>query len=341
MSDASYLSLEKLTLAYGDSVAVANLDLDIRKGELIALLGPSGCGKTTTMRAIAGLLAVKSGHVRLDGADITRVPANKRAVGLMFQSYALFPHLSVYENVAFGLKLKGMRGPELETKVQSGLKSVGLSTFANRKPAELSGGQQQRVALARSMVMEPKVLLLDEPLSNLDARLRLEMRTELQRVQKETGVTMIFVTHDQAEALALADRIVVMKSGKIEQIGSPEDIYNRPTSSFVADFVGFENIFPLENGKMKTSAGLIDLSGKAPSAAGLAWRPRMVTLGTGPFQGTVRGTSFAGDAREYLLDSSFGPIKAEVEASQPAHALGDALAFDLPAEKAAPLSRFV
>ncbi|WP_105400047.1 MULTISPECIES: ABC transporter ATP-binding protein [Neorhizobium] len=345
MSDASYLSLEKLTLAYGDSVAVANLDLDIRKGELIALLGPSGCGKTTTMRAIAGLLAVKSGHVRLDGADITRVPANKRAVGLMFQSYALFPHLSVYENVAFGLKLKGMRGTELDTKVQSGLKSVGLSAFANRKPAELSGGQQQRVALARSMVMEPKVLLLDEPLSNLDARLRLEMRTELQRVQKETGVTMIFVTHDQAEALALADRIVVMKSGKIEQIGSPEDIYNRPSSSFVADFVGFENIFPLENGKMKTSAGLIDLSGDvssgAPSAAGLAWRPRMVTLGTGPFQGTVRGTSFAGDAREYLLDSSFGPIKAEVEASQPAHALGDALAFDLPVEKAAPLSRFV
>jgi putative spermidine/putrescine transport system ATP-binding protein len=348
MSDASYLSLEKLTLAYGDSVAVANLDLDIRKGELIALLGPSGCGKTTTMRAIAGLLAVKSGHVRLDGADITRVPANKRAVGLMFQSYALFPHLSVYENVAFGLKLKGMRGTELDTKVQSGLKSVGLSAFANRKPAELSGGQQQRVALARSMVMEPKVLLLDEPLSNLDARLRLEMRTELQRVQKETGVTMIFVTHDQAEALALADRIVVMKSGKIEQIGSPEDIYNRPTSSFVADFVGFENIFPLENGKMKTSAGLIDLSGDlsshlssgAPSAAGLAWRPRMVTLGTGPFQGTVRGTSFAGDSREYLLDTSLGPIKAEVEASQPAHALGAALTFDLPAERAAPLSRF-
>jgi len=341
MSDASYLSLEKLTLAYGDSVAVANLDLTIKKGELIALLGPSGCGKTTTMRAIAGLLAVKSGHVRLDGADITRVPANKRAVGLVFQSYALFPHLSVYENVAFGLKLKGMRGTELDAKVQSGLKSVGLSTFANRKPAELSGGQQQRVALARSMVMEPKVLLLDEPLSNLDARLRLDMRTELQRVQKETGVTMIFVTHDQAEALALADRIVVMKSGKIEQIGSPEDIYNRPTSSFVADFVGFENIFPLENGKMKTSAGLVDLSGKTPSAAGLAWRPRMVTLGTGPFQGTVRGTSFAGDSREYLLDSPLGPIKAEVEASQPAHALGAGLSFDLPAEKAAPLSRFV
>ncbi|WP_117192263.1 ABC transporter ATP-binding protein [Rhizobium terrae] len=340
MSDASYLSLRKLTLAYGDSVAVPDLDLDIRRGELIALLGPSGCGKTTTMRAIAGLLPVKSGHVRLDGADITRVPANKRAVGLVFQSYALFPHLSVYENVAFGLKLKGMRGAELDAKVQSGLKSVGLSSFANRKPAELSGGQQQRVALARSMVMEPKVLLLDEPLSNLDARLRLEMRTELQRVQKETGVTMIFVTHDQAEALALADRIVVMKSGKIEQIGSPEDIYNRPLSSFVADFVGFENIFPLVEGKLKTSGGLVDLSSQAPSAAGLAWRPRMVTLGTGPFRGTVRGTSFAGDSREYLLDTSMGPIKAEVEASLPAHAMGSDVSFNLPAEKAAPLSRF-
>ncbi|MFB9949417.1 ABC transporter ATP-binding protein [Rhizobium puerariae] len=340
MSDAPYLSLEKLTLAYGDTIAVANLDLGIRRGELIALLGPSGCGKTTTMRAIAGLLPVKGGHVRLDGVDITRVSANRRAVGLVFQSYALFPHLSVYENVAFGLKLKGMRGAELDAKVQGGLKSVGLSNFANRKPAELSGGQQQRVALARSMVMEPKVLLLDEPLSNLDARLRLEMRTELQRVQKETGVTMIFVTHDQAEALALADRIVVMKGGAIEQIGSPEDIYSRPVSSFVADFVGFENIFPLEQGKLRTSGGLIDLSGAAPSAAGLAWRPRMVTLGTGPFQGTVRGTSFAGDSREYLLDTPLGPIKAEVEASQPAHALGSALSFDLPAEKAASLARF-
>ncbi|WP_105385947.1 ABC transporter ATP-binding protein [Neorhizobium alkalisoli] len=340
MSDASYLSLEKLTLAYGDTVAVADLDLDIRKGELIALLGPSGCGKTTTMRAIAGLLPVKSGRVRLDGADMTRVPANKRAVGLVFQSYALFPHLSVYENVAFGLKLKGMRGAELDAKVQAGLKSVGLSSFANRKPAELSGGQQQRVALARSMVMEPKVLLLDEPLSNLDARLRLEMRTELQRVQKETGVTMIFVTHDQAEALALADRIVVMKGGAIEQIGTPEDIYNRPVSSFVADFVGFENIFPLEGGQLRTSGGLIELSGEAPSAAGLAWRPRMVTLGTGPFRGTVRGTSFAGDSREYLLDTSFGAIKAEVEAGLPAHALGADLLFDLPAEKAALLSKF-
>lgn len=338
MSDAKYLSLQNLSLAYGNSIAVKDLNLDIRKGELLALLGPSGCGKTTTMRAVAGLMPIAGGRIDLDGVDITRVSANKRAVGLVFQSYALFPHLTVFENVAFGLKLKGMTGKKLEDKVNSGLKSVGLSSFASRKPAELSGGQQQRVALARSMVMEPKVLLLDEPLSNLDARLRLEMRTELQRVQKETGVTMIFVTHDQIEALALADRIVVMKGGAIEQIGTPEEIYNAPVSSFVADFVGFENVFSLDNGQLKTPNGNVALSGQTPAAAGLAWRPRMVNLGSGPFRGTVRGTSFAGNTREYLLDTPLGPIKAETDAALPSHALGDELDFDLPIEKAARLN---
>ena len=295
MSDSAYLSLEQLTLAYGKTVAVDRLDLGIKQGELIALLGPSGCGKTTTMRAIAGLLAPVSGHIHLDNRDITRVSANKRSVGLVFQSYALFPHLTVFENVAFGLRLKGMRGKELVDRVQSGLKTVGLSSFGSRKPGELSGGQQQRVALARSMVMEPKVLLLDEPLSNLDARLRLEMRAELQRVQKETGVTMIFVTHDQAEALALADRIVVMLNGTIEQIGAPEEIYNRPNSAFVADFVGFENIFAVERGGLKTANGVVALGAPIPQgAAALAWRADGIDLGRGPFQGVVRGATFAG-----------------------------------------------
>ncbi|RUM23803.1 ABC transporter ATP-binding protein [Rhizobium vallis] len=340
MSDA-YLQLDKLTLAYGDTVAVRDLDLAIGKGELVALLGPSGCGKTTTMRAIAGLLTPAAGRIGLDGADITRVSANKRAVGLVFQSYALFPHLTVYENVAFGLRLKGISGADLDSRVGAGLKSVGLSTFASRKPAELSGGQQQRVALARSMVMEPKVLLLDEPLSNLDARLRLEMRAELQRVQKETGVTMIFVTHDQVEALALADRIVVMLNGGIEQIGTPEEIYNNPVSAFVADFVGFENVFALKDGKLMTPNGPITLSGALPQAsAGLAWRPRAVVLGAGPFQGMVRGTSFAGNTREYLLDTPLGAIKAEIDASLPPHEIGSPLAFDLPVDGAANLKRF-
>lgn len=341
MSDPAFLSLEKLTLAYGDTVAVKDLDLSIRKGELVAFLGPSGCGKTTTMRSIAGLLKPQSGRISLDGADITRVAANRRSVGLVFQSYALFPHLTVFENVAFGLRLKGLSGAELESRVGTGLKSVGLTSFADRKPAELSGGQQQRVALARSMVMEPKVLLLDEPLSNLDARLRLEMRTELQRVQRETGVTMIFVTHDQGEALSLADRIVVMLNGAIEQIGTPEEIYNRPASAFVADFVGFENIFAIENGKLRAGNGPIELPGPLPhGAAGLAWRPRMVTLGSGPFTGTVRGASFSGSTREYLLDTPLGALKAEVDAAVPAHAAGTTLAFDLPVEKAARLERF-
>ncbi|KPF45422.1 ABC transporter ATP-binding protein [Rhizobium sp. G187] len=340
MSDTAFLKLDKLSLAYGKTIAVKDLDLDIRKGELLALLGPSGCGKTTTMRSIAGLMTPVGGQIRLDGADITHVAANKRAVGLVFQSYALFPHLTVFENVAFGLRLKGMSGTELEAKVTAGLKSVGLSAFADRKTPELSGGQQQRVALARSMVMEPKVLLLDEPLSNLDARLRLEMRTELQRVQKESGVTMIFVTHDQVEALALADRIVVMKNGAIEQIGTPEDIYNRPVSSFVADFVGFENVFAVRDGKLVTSEGEVALAGALPEVAGLAWRPRTVTLGTGPLQGKVRGVSFAGGTREYVLDSSLGTIKAEVDAAAPAHPLGTEIVFDLPIAAAAKLERF-
>ncbi|ABC92175.1 spermidine/putrescine ABC transporter, ATP-binding protein [Rhizobium etli CFN 42] len=337
----SYLQLDKLTLRYGDTVAVRDLDLAIAKGELVALLGPSGCGKTTTMRAIAGLLKPASGRIGLDGADITRVSANKRAVGLVFQSYALFPHLTVYENVAFGLRLKGISGADLDARVGAGLKSVGLTSFAGRKPAELSGGQQQRVALARSMVMEPKVLLLDEPLSNLDARLRLEMRAELQRVQKETGVTMIFVTHDQVEALALADRIVVMLNGGIEQIGTPEEIYNNPVSAFVADFVGFENIFALKDGKLVTPNGPAALSEPPPqAAAGMAWRPRTVTLGSGPFQGTVHGTSFAGNTREYLLQTPLGPIKAEIDANLPPHEIGSTLAFDLPVAGAANLKRF-
>jgi putative spermidine/putrescine transport system ATP-binding protein len=340
MSDTDFLTLDKLTLAYGRTMAVEGLDLTIRRGELLALLGPSGCGKTTTMRAIAGLMPVKSGRITLDGRDITRTAANRREVGLVFQSYALFPHLSVYENVAFGLRLKGISGAALDDRVSAAIRSVGLAQYASRKTPELSGGQQQRVALARSMVMEPKVLMLDEPLSNLDARLRLEMRTELQRVQRRTGVTMIFVTHDQVEALALADRIVVMRNGAIEQIGTPEDIYNRPASSFVADFVGFENIFALQAGRIIAQDASIAVPGAAEGAAGLAWRPRDVVLGRGPNTGVVQSVSYAGSAREYLLESSLGPIKAEADAALPVHEPGSSVAFDLPAAGAAPLYRF-
>ncbi|MEC8595920.1 MAG: ABC transporter ATP-binding protein, partial [Verrucomicrobiota bacterium] len=209
----SFVSLKNLTLAYGDTVAVPKLNLDIPKGELLTLLGPSGCGKTTTMRAIAGLLTPRSGKIVIDGTDITKIPANKRGVGLVFQSYALFPHLSAFENVAFGLRLRKISNGEIKRRVGQSLDTVELGEFANRKPSELSGGQQQRLSLARSFVLEPKVMLLDEPLSNLDARLRLDMRSELQRLQRNSGITMVFVTHDQGEALALADRVVLMKDG--------------------------------------------------------------------------------------------------------------------------------
>lgn len=339
MSDQVFLSLDQLTLRYGNTTAVDKLNLTINKGELLALLGPSGCGKTTTMRAIAGLLEPAGGAIRLDGKDITRVAANKRQIGLVFQSYALFPHLSVFENVAFGLKLKGIKGTELRQKVESGLKSVGLLDFATRKPPELSGGQQQRVALARSMVMEPKILLLDEPLSNLDARLRLDMRTELQRVQQETGVTMVFVTHDQAEALALADRIVVMRNGAIEQIGTPEEIYNNPVSRFVADFVGFENVYAIRDGKLYSGTAEIPMDAPLPDAAGLAFRPRIVVLGSGSLKGIIRGAAFAGGTREYVLETAFGTVKADADAGLPAYALGDEVAFSLPVEHAAVLER--
>ena len=273
-----YVSLSNLTLSYGKTVAVPNLNLDVVEGELIALLGPSGCGKTTTMRAIAGLLQPTSGSIAIDGRDVTRVAANKRGIGLVFQSYALFPHLSAFENVAFGLRLQKMSDAEVRKRTDAGIATVGLTGFEKRKPAEMSGGQQQRLALARSLVMEPKVLLLDEPLSNLDARLRLEMRTELQRVQKATGVTMVFVTHDQSEALALADRIVLMKDGKIEQLGTPHELYAKPATAFAAEFMGFENIFRVEGGNLVSDSGQLPLGFNAVSPM-LAWRPSGVQVG--------------------------------------------------------------
>lgn len=328
MSDA-FVSLNDLTLSYGDTVAVPNLNLNIVEGELIALLGPSGCGKTTTMRAIAGLLTPTRGQILIDGTDVTRTPANKRGIGLVFQSYALFPHLSAFENVAFGLRLQKLPDAQIRAKTEAGMATVGLTGFETRKPAEMSGGQQQRLALARSLVMQPKVLLLDEPLSNLDARLRLEMRNELQRVQKDTGITMVFVTHDQSEALALADRIVLMKDGKIEQLGTPLELYAEPDTAFAAEFMGFENIFRVEGKNIVSDQGRLPL-GFAPRDNLLAWRPSGVLVGTGPHTGRVLASSFAGGHREYVLASDLGQIKADASIETPEVPLGQNVAFDLP-----------
>lgn len=223
--------------------AVRDIDLEVRPGELLTLLGPSGCGKTTTLRMIAGFQDPSAGLIRIGDMDVTHVAANKRDIGFVFQNYALFPHLSVFENVAYGLRVRRMNPTELTPTVDEVLTLVGLDGFGGRLPSELSGGQQQRVALARAIVIRPRVLLFDEPLSNLDAKLRLQMRDEIRKLQKLLGTTAVYVTHDQEEAMAISDRIAVMEDGRISQIGTAEDLYRRPASAFIAQFIGRANLF--------------------------------------------------------------------------------------------------
>jgi putative spermidine/putrescine transport system ATP-binding protein len=331
----NYLTLQQLSLGYGNSkTAVEGLDLDVRQGELISLLGPSGCGKTTTMRAIAGLIDLRAGSITLDGRDISRVPPNKRNIGLVFQSYALFPHLNVFDNVAFGLRLRKVPTPQLRTRVAKVIDAVGLTGFEDRLPAQMSGGQQQRVALARAIVIEPKLLLLDEPLSNLDAKLRVQMRAELRRIQRELGITMLYVTHDQEEALAMSDRIVVMNAGRIEQLDTPETLYNTPRTRFVANFMGFENLFDYRDGQLLGNGSGLPCAALPSGTACVAWRAQQVDVGQGPYTGTVLSRGFLGDTVEYLLDTAIGQVKG----TAPAHAAGaregDTTAFDLPLEGA-------
>ncbi|SEA77942.1 iron(III) transport system ATP-binding protein [Bowdeniella nasicola] len=242
------LDVLRKTFGSGDSAvhAVDGISLDINPGEFVTLLGPSGCGKTTTLRMVAGFEDATSGRVELDGVNLVDQPPNKRPMAMVFQSYALFPHLSVRDNIAYGLKLKKLPAEEIKEQVDLALTSMNLNALADRAPNQLSGGQQQRVALARAMVMRPKVLLFDEPLSNLDAKLRVRMRQEIRRLQHRLGITSLYVTHDQAEAMSLSDRIVVMNAGKIEQAASPDEIYRRPASEFVADFIGRANFLSAE-----------------------------------------------------------------------------------------------
>lgn len=238
----SFLRLESLKKEFNTFVAVRDISLDVERGEFISLLGPSGCGKTTTLQMMAGLLEPTSGKILLDGKDITKTPPEKRGLGIVFQSYALFPHMTATENVAFGLEMRGVAKAERLARAHTALEQVRLGQFASRYPKDMSGGQRQRVALARALVIEPPVLLLDEPLSNLDAKLREEMRIELRLLQQDIGVTTILVTHDQEEALSMSDRIVVMQQGEVSQIAAPLDLYERPTNTFVSDFVGKTNL---------------------------------------------------------------------------------------------------
>jgi spermidine/putrescine transport system ATP-binding protein len=236
--------LEQVTKHFGDLVAVRELDLDIGSGEFFTLLGPSGCGKTTTLRMVAGFEEPTGGRVLIEGQDVAGLPPYRRPTNTVFQSYALFPHLSVGENVAFGLKRKGVARDEIKRRVESELERVGLATEINRRPNQLSGGQQQRVALARALVNLPKVLLLDEPLGALDLKLRKGLQIELKRIQREVGITFVYVTHDQEEALTMSDRIAVMSNGVVEQVDTPESVYERPRTTFVAGFIGVSNLMP-------------------------------------------------------------------------------------------------
>ena len=252
------LELIDLTKTYGSLTAVDSISLTVATGELVAFLGPSGCGKTTTLRMVAGFVEPTGGIVRVQGRDITNLAPNKRDMGMVFQSYALFPHMTVGRNIAFGLHARRIPKSDIAPLVAAALDLVGLAGMDERYPRQLSGGQQQRVALARVLALRPKLLLFDEPLSNLDAKLRMQMRHEIRRLQKEVGITALFVTHDQEEAMTIADRIVVINKGRIEQAGAPAAIYDHPSTRFVADFIGVANLITghVANGRFRSARGL-------------------------------------------------------------------------------------
>jgi len=341
------LQLTGLSKTYGDFQAVAGVDLDIAQGELVVLLGPSGCGKTTTLRMIAGFIAPTSGEIRLGGQDITRQPPWKRNTGLVFQSYALFPHLSVGDNVAFGLRMRRIAPGAIATKIAEVLRLVRLEGLAERLPRELSGGQQQRVALARALVIEPDILLLDEPLSNLDAKLRQEVRVEIRELQKKLGLTTVMVTHDQEEALTMADRLVVMSGGRVQQVGSQRDLYERPANTFVAGFVGRTNFLRgrvASPGVFHTESGLsIRCRDDVPGAGRtLSLRPERLSLADGPIAGadnclpgTVEFASYLGGILEYYVRLSPQDrlmVQAPNKSTDPAHAIGDRIYLHWPRE---------
>jgi putative spermidine/putrescine transport system ATP-binding protein len=304
--------LEGLSRNYGDVKALDGLDLTLHPGELVVLLGPSGCGKTTTLRLLAGLEDADTGRVMVGGQDVTRLPASKRDMGMVFQAYSLFPHMTVKDNVAFGLKLRHKPRAERDKRAMDMLELVGLTSQAGRYAHQLSGGQQQRVALARALAIQPQVLLLDEPLSALDAKVRAQLRDEIRRIQLEVGTTTLFVTHDQEEALAIADRVGVMRNGRIEQLGSPTDVYTRPETPFVAEFVGLSNRLAGEvtgSGTVIVRGTTLPLVDSVPAGPVVALvRPEAVTVAAGeaaeagPLTGTVIAITFLGATSRVTVD---------------------------------------
>ncbi|HSJ93209.1 MAG TPA: ABC transporter ATP-binding protein [Gaiellaceae bacterium] len=327
------IRLENVTKRFDDVTAVDDLSLTIDQGRFFALLGPSGCGKTTTLRMIGGFEEPTSGTILLGDRDVTGLPPYRRDVNTVFQSYALFPHLSIYENVAFGLRRKGVKGDDLKRRVGEGLELVDLGDLGRRKPRQLSGGQQQRIALARALVNRPKVLLLDEPLGALDLKLRKQMQLELKGIQNEVGITFVHVTHDQEEAMTMADTIAVMNGGRIEQLGSPSDLYERPETAFVAGFLGVSNLLP---GNLNGD-GVVRLDGggdvRVPAAA-LAGRSGRVAVGIRPeklrlaaggeradganvLEGVVAERSYIGVSTQYVVETPAGPVTVYAQNAEP------------------------
>ena len=301
---------------YGDFTALNGVSLDIQEGEFFTLLGPSGCGKTTLLRMIAGFNSIEGGDFYFGEKRINDVPAHKRDIGMVFQNYAIFPHLTVRENVAYGLKARKMPAMEIKPKVDEALELVQISHLADRKPNELSGGQQQRVALARAFVIEPSVLLMDEPLSNLDAKLRVQMRSVIKKLQRRLGITTIYVTHDQEEALAISDRIAVMKDGHIMQIGTPRDIYAKPQNPFVAGFIGVSNFLDCEVNAPNAGNAAVSIKGelditvpvsRAYTGSGkISARPEQLFFSESGMPGTILFSTFLGDFIEYEVQLNDG-----------------------------------
>ncbi|MDR1807899.1 MAG: ABC transporter ATP-binding protein [Propionibacteriaceae bacterium] len=317
----------------GETIAVNNVNLDVEDGELVTLLGPSGCGKTTTLRMVSGFEYPSAGHIYIGNRDVANVPPNKRGIAMVFQSYALFPHMSIWENVAYGLRTRKLPKEEVIARTDKVLKLMDIAQYQRRFPNQLSGGQQQRVALARAVVIEPAVLLFDEPLSNLDAKLRERMRDELRSLQQRLGITSIYVTHDQAEAMAISDRVVIMKDGNLVQAGSPEDIYEYPTSTFVANFIGKANFVTATFVRKDGPAAIVRVPGedvelvipkpgkiefKEGARCCLAFRPEHVALsrsGQG-FPGQVTRATYFGDMVEYVVETKTASLTIEVNNPQ-------------------------
>ena len=328
----AFLELDRVAKQFGPQTVVDDFSLTVGKGEFISFLGPSGCGKTTTLQMIAGFLDPSRGAIRLEGSDLTIVPPAKRGLGIVFQSYALFPHMTAAENVAFGLEMRRVSRVERTDRVRAALAMVGLAGYEERFPRRMSGGQQQRVALARALVIRPSVLLLDEPLSNLDAKLREEMQIELRQIQRNVGTTTILVTHDQNEAMSLSDRIVVMNQGRIEQIGTPQETYERPVSAFVSQFLGKTNDFAATVDRTATPGRVMAGSWSAPAPAGVAGpvtvsvRPERIGFGDAGLAAKIVTRVFQGNHWLFQCESECGAmIVIRQNDGQPQPAEGEAV----------------